>query len=85
LGGENYSFLLVVKTRKENGSFLFMVKCEEKDAKKEDGTIVNHGFPLPEKPGEICRTDGSVCLENSGTSTEAAFATMKQIRSLNVP
>jgi hypothetical protein len=42
LGGENYSFLLVVKTRKENGSFLFMVKCEEKDAKKEDGTIVNH-------------------------------------------
>ena len=58
-----------------------------KDDKKEDRTIVNH-FHGVFYSAEVRRNlwaNRSECLENSGTLTETACATMKQIRSSSVP
>ena len=66
---------------------MLAVKCEEGCQKRRpyNRQSLPWGFLFCRSPEKCVLSDRLACLENSGTLTEAAFARMKRIRSLNVP
>ena len=75
--------------RDEEGELLLRVgiECEEGCPKRRpyNRQSLPWGFLFYRSPEKCVWADRSVCLENSGTLTETACATMKQIRSSSVP
>ena len=67
-------------------SCLLALECEERYPKRRpyNRQSLPWGFLFYKSPEKGVRTDRSVCLENSGTLTESACTTKKQIHSLNV-